>query len=131
MIIGIGTDITDLARIERLLKDKAGERFLRRILTEDELALLAGRPNRRVEFAAGRFAAKEAVSKAFGCGIGETIGFHDIEILPDRLGKPECRLSERARTAFDLNDTAAVHITISHSAAYAVAFAVWEKIGAN
>lgn len=126
MIKGIGTDITDIARIRRILADQSGERFLRRVLTAGEMDVLAMRPQRAAEFAAGRFAAKEALSKAMGCGIGDKIGFQDIVIKPDRLGKPEVRLTDRSRQALGLGALDVLHITISHSDDYAVAFAVWE-----
>lgn len=131
MIKGIGTDITDMRRMGRIVGDGVeagvGERFLKRIMTDNELVLLAKRPRRRTEFAAGRFAAKEAVSKALGCGIGGALGFMDMEIMPDRLGKPECRVSLRSRQALGLAEDDRIHITISHSDGYAVAFAVWES----
>lgn len=130
MIIGIGTDILDIARVSRILDSGAGDRFLRRILTEAELEQARSRPSRLAEFAAGRFAAKEAAVKALGCGIGEAAGFRDVEILSAPSGKPECRLSARARAAVGFLGGDRLHLSISHSDGHAVAFAVWERPGA-
>lgn len=127
MIAGIGTDIVEMKRIRSLLEGRSGDRFLRRILTEAEYQAATGRPDRIAEFAAGRFAAKEAIVKALGCGIGESAGFQDIEILADRKGKPECRLSEQAKKQLGLTASDRILISITHSEASAVAFAIWER----
>lgn len=132
MIIGIGTDIVEIARIARILESGAGSRFLRRILTGAELDLVRGRPAERLaEFAAGRFAAKEAAAKALGCGIGGKAGFHDLEIAPAPAGRPECRLSGKARAAVGFRDGDRLHLSLSHSDGHAVAFAVWERPDAS
>ena len=128
MIIGIGTDVVEIVRIARIVEGASGSRFLRRILTEAELELVRGRPARRLaEFAAGRFAAKEAAVKALGCGIGTKAGFLDVEIAARPDGRPVCRLSERVRAAVDFRDGDRLHLTLSHSDGHAVAFAVWER----
>lgn len=88
MITGIGLDITEMHRIRRL--DGTSAKFRERVLTERELAeyaLLS--ENRKIEFLAGRFAAKEAFAKANGTGIGKACSFKDIEIRKDANGKPE------------------------------------------
>ncbi|MBD7907364.1 holo-ACP synthase [Sporosarcina gallistercoris] len=87
MISGIGLDITELDRIEEM--DNKSDKFRNRILTNGEqhyYQTLSG--YRRIEFLAGRFAAKEAYSKALGTGIGPECSFQDIEILPDAKGAP-------------------------------------------
>ena len=138
MLLGIGTDITDLSRVRRILDGSAGERFIARVLTDTEIALLAQRREveanskvRSTEFVAGRFAAKEAVSKALGTGIGESIGFRDIDIIPDAKGKPECRLSDQAIARLGLRPGERIHVSISHNDQIAVAFAVWESVTAS
>ncbi|MBC8080536.1 MAG: holo-ACP synthase, partial [Gorillibacterium sp.] len=83
MIIGIGTDMTEIERVEKILHGKAAGPFLKRILTDAELAYLRERGGKQAEFVAGRFAVKEAVAKAFGTGIGSKIGFRDIEVMAD------------------------------------------------
>lgn len=87
MITGIGLDITELHRIRRL--DGKSPKFRERVLTKRELAeysLLS--ESRKIEFLAGRFAAKEAFAKANGTGIGKACSFQDIEIRKDAKGKP-------------------------------------------
>jgi len=128
MIKGIGTDIAEIERVRRLLDTGQGDRFIARVLTGSEQAILIGKKARVTEFVTGRFAAKEAVAKALGCGIGEKLGFHDIEIVPDAAGKPLCRITERSQGLLSINQEDCIHVTISHTEVYAVAFAVWESI---
>ena len=126
MITGIGTDIIELSRVRRIVESPAGERFFKRILTPSEQALANARHTRQLEFVAGRFSAKEAVAKALGCGIGNKVGFQDIEILPDPAGKPVCRLSEEAAERLGLGHQLKIHVSISHSESAAVSFALAE-----
>ena len=88
MITGIGLDVVELDRIAAI--DQRTEKFRKRILTENELQIYEQHTElRKIEFLAGRFAGKEAFSKALGTGIGATCNFVDIEIKPNALGKPE------------------------------------------
>ncbi|SDH81255.1 holo-[acyl-carrier-protein] synthase [Alteribacillus persepolensis] len=117
MIKGIGLDVVELDRIERLLHKS--RRFEERVLTTSEreqLHMLKGK--RKVEFAAGRYAAKEAFAKAAGTGISKEYGFQDIEVYNDSLGKPVIK-------AKGLNST--VHISITHSHDFAAAQVIVEK----
>ncbi|WP_274652908.1 holo-ACP synthase [Paenibacillus humicola] len=130
MITGIGHDIASLARIGRMLESGIGERFMQRILTGAERELAAACSGARLaEFVGGRFAAKEAVSKALGCGIGGRLGFADIDIGRDPLGKPQCRLSAQAWARLGLSEAhTAIHLSITHEASLASAFAVIERV---
>ncbi|MCQ6559548.1 holo-ACP synthase [Paenibacillus mendelii] len=132
MILGIGHDITSLRRIETLLQGETGERFSARILTESERAAASElRGGRLAEYVAGRFASKEAVSKALGCGIGATLGFHDIVIGRSPLGKPQCKLSGEAWDRLGLiAEQTVVHVTITHDSSLASAFVVVERVQA-
>ncbi|MFF2460031.1 holo-ACP synthase [Peribacillus simplex] len=115
MIKGIGVDITELDRMETLINRQT--RLKERILTESEILIfekLNGR--RKVEYFAGRFAAKEAFSKANGTGIGKHLSFLDIEIISDDKGKP----------MISKPFSEGVHLSISHSRDYAVAQVVIE-----
>ncbi len=117
MITGIGIDIVELKRIGKIIARQP--RFSERILTpfeKERYEMLEGK--RKVEYLAGRFAAKEAFSKAIGSGIGKNLSFHDIEVVSDEKGKPIIQkpFSE------------GVHLSISHSEEYAVAQIVIEKI---
>jgi holo-[acyl-carrier protein] synthase len=118
MIAGIGIDIIEIERIRNVIERQ--KKFIDRILTpaeKDTFETLSDK--RKVEFLAGRFAAKEAFSKAFGTGIGETLSFLDIEIRINEKGKPYI-----ARPFSE-----GVHLSISHSERYAVAQVVIEKKG--
>lgn len=116
MISGIGIDIVELERIQKIVERQ--EKFADRILTLNEKAVYTGlSTGRKIEFLAGRFAAKEAFSKAYGTGIGKELSFLDIEIKTDGKGKPIITKP--------LNE--GVHLSISHSKDYAVAQVIIEK----
>lgn len=113
-IVGIGIDIIELERIARSMENR---RWLERLLTERELALALGYPeSRRIEFVAGRFAAKEAYAKALGTGIARGLSWRHIEVLPDETGRPVLSAPQPYR----------VHVSISHSQAYAIAQVILE-----
>jgi holo-[acyl-carrier protein] synthase len=115
MIKGIGIDIIELSRIEEIVTRQ--KKLVDRILTENEKQTFEQLPERRkVEFLAGRFAAKEAYSKAVGTGIGKELSFLDIEIDTDHLGKP-----------FIAKPEIIGFISISHSREYAVAQVIIEE----
>lgn len=130
MIIGIGHDLSDITRVAKLVSGSKSSRFLERVLSYGERELAAAYSGHRLsQFTAGRFAAKEAVVKAFGCGIGQIIGLSDIEILPDSSGKPECSLSAQAWHRLGLTpDEVRIHVTITHERELASAFAVVERM---
>ncbi|MDH6373369.1 holo-[acyl-carrier protein] synthase [Paenibacillus sp. PastF-3] len=131
MIYGIGHDVLEIERISEVMLRGQGKKFNQRILTEQEYQLAEQRGGRLAEFVAGRFAAKEAVVKALGCGIGNVVGFQDIEILPDHKGKPEVTLSCEAWSRLDLPERQKyiIHLTITHGRDLASAFAVVEELG--
>jgi len=87
MLSGIGVDIAEIARFQRML-DRYGDRIAHRILTDREFQQFERR-NRSLSFLASRFAAKEAMSKALGTGIAKGIGFHTIEVINNESGQPE------------------------------------------
>ncbi|MFC5702512.1 holo-ACP synthase [Cohnella faecalis] len=129
MIAGIGLDIVETARMEKLLNSAIRDRFAERVLTLKERERFFALPARRaLEFIAGRFAAKEAVTKAIGCGIGGLVGFQDIEIMPDGSGKPVCRLSDAALDRLGWQGTGcSFHVAITHEKSMAAATAVIER----
>lgn len=119
MIQGIGLDIVELNRMEKKIHH---EKFVGRILTEKEKErFLQLNANRKIEFLAGRFAAKEAYSKALGTGIGKGVSFLDIEILNNEAGKPV--LHDKSRQ----NREKIVHISITHTKEYAAAQVIIES----
>lgn len=128
MIIGIGHDLTSIERIDNILNSKAGIKFLQRILTPLELEYANGLAQlRQAEFVAGRFAAKEAVSKAFGCGISVLLGFQDIEITKLPSGKPQCNVSQAALKRLGLREkNIVIHLSISHERHLASAYVIVE-----
>ncbi len=118
-IIGIGTDIVEISRLQKTI-DSFGGHFLERVYTENELAAIAGRKN-RITFLAGRWAAKEAAAKALGCGIGEKCNFTDINISNNSAGQPELSFSGAAEKEAARLGVTGIKLSISHEANYAVA----------
>ena len=125
MILGTGFDLTALPRIKALL-EKHEERFLARILTEDELSTLPAEPARRIAYAAGRWAAKEAAVKALGSGFSAGIGFHDVEVVSLENGRPELRLHGRAAELARDKGVTSLHVSISHERDMAGAMVILE-----
>jgi holo-[acyl-carrier protein] synthase len=124
MIVGIGVDIAETARMEELIA-KYGQRFARRILTADEL-LEFDRRKHSSSYLATRFAAKEAVAKALGTGIGEQLGFHSVQIDNDSQGKPLLRFLGSAVDLIAGLDINNAMISLSDEKHYVVAMVVLE-----
>lgn len=125
MIYGIGTDLVNIKRIEDALF-RFGDRFLHRILSEEEVAEYA-RSSQPARFVAKRFAAKEAFSKAYGTGIGEAVGWHDVSVIHDTLGKPLIRTSETLGEKLRAQRITQTHLSITDETEQALAFVVIEK----
>ncbi len=118
MIIGTGIDIVELRRIEQIVKKQP--RFIERILTEMERADYAALHERRkIEWLAGRFAAKEAFVKAVGTGISAQFRWHDVEIRNEASGKPYIAVLKPFYGR--------IHLSISHSMDYAIASVIIES----
>jgi holo-[acyl-carrier protein] synthase len=124
MILGLGTDITEVARIQAAL-DRFGDSFLQRILRASETAYCRNYQNPAPHIAA-RFAAKEAVAKAFGTGIGAQLGWHDIEICRKESGEPFVTLHGGGKELFAGRNATQLLISLSHTHNYATAVAVLE-----
>ena len=124
MIFGIGTDIADCARVGAIYA-KHGHHFVKNILTPAELERMAELKDPK-EYIAGRWAAKEAFSKALGTGMCAECAFVEIEVLSDERGKPFVKLyAATAETAKRLG-VARIHVSISHERELATAFVVLE-----
>ena len=121
MIIGIGTDIIEIDRIEKAINRNNG--FLDKVFTAREIEMFKER-NMRAEVIAGNFAAKEAVSKALGTGF-RGFSLVDIEILRDQLGKPIVYLSDNMKKIINANHR--INVSISHNRTSAIAFVVLEE----
>jgi holo-[acyl-carrier protein] synthase len=119
--LSVGVDIIEIERIKQVLQ-RHGERFLRRVYTEAEIAYCRG----RIHELAARFAAKEAMSKALGTGIVGRGGifWREVEVLPDARGKPLIHLHGQAQDRAQSLGLKKFAISLSHSQEYAVAFVV-------
>ena len=124
-VVGIGVDIVETPRIERSL-ERFGERFLHRVFTEGEIAYCQSMKYPARHFTA-RFAAKEAVSKAFGTGIGKAMGWRDIDVHRHGSGQPFVVLEGGAKQLAVERGVSAVWISLSHTEHHAVATIVVEK----
>jgi holo-[acyl-carrier protein] synthase len=125
MLLGIGVDIVEIARIESAL-ERFGERFAQRILTDSEIETFAAR-ERKASFLASRFAAKEAVSKALGTGVAQGIGFRDIEIVNDALGKPGVLFHGAANRLAQRHGVCNALVSLSDERHYCVAMVTLES----
>jgi holo-[acyl-carrier protein] synthase len=125
MILGTGIDIIEVERIEASY-EKFGDRFLNRILVPDEMeyCLSHKKPG---PFLAARFAAKEAVSKAFGTGIGAQISWQDIEVKRKESGEPYVVMHGKGAELMKQRGARVVHLTISHTEKHATAMAILES----
>jgi holo-[acyl-carrier protein] synthase len=120
MVVGLGIDVASLARIKTAL-ERFGDRFWERILTENERADLARRPDRAVALA-GRFAAKEAAAKALG---GQPdVWWHEIEIRPDSRGAPQLEFLGPALVHAERLGVRRILVSITHDAGVAAAVVV-------
>ena len=124
MILGIGTDIIEVARI-RSSYEKFGERFLTRIILQSEIDYCLSHKDPG-PFIAARFAAKEAVSKAFGTGIGKWLGWLDIEVRRKESGEPHVQLHGKGIDLLKARNGRSLHLTLSHTTEHANAVAVLE-----
>lgn len=124
MIVGIGTDIIRIDRIAKVL-DRAGVAFARRVLTPAELVTFAQRSS-PAPWLAKRFAAKEAVAKAFGTGIGR-LSFQHIEVFNDPSGAPQLRLHDYGLELQQERGVRHLHVSLSDEQDNALAFVVLER----
>jgi holo-[acyl-carrier protein] synthase len=123
MIIGIGTDIVDVVRIERSYKEY-GDRFLKRIFTDVEIAYCEHFGDTRFLHYAARFAAKEAFSKAIGTGMRDGMSFKLVGIKNKPSGEPFIVLEGLMKERWG---THTVHVTLSHTSSIGLAVVVIEE----
>jgi holo-[acyl-carrier protein] synthase len=126
MILGVGIDIIEVARIEAS-HGKFGERFINRILHPDEIGYCLSH-RKPGPFLAVRFAAKEAISKAFGTGIGAQLGWHDMEIRRKESGEPYVVLHGGGQKLLQERNGRVVLVSLSHTENYAAAVAILESV---
>ncbi len=127
MILGIGTDLVEIARIEHAL-GRWGERFALRILVEHELERF--RAHRKpAAYLAKRFAAKEAFSKAIGTGIRHPVNWHNVSVANHASGKPYLRFSTILDELLARRGVRGVHLSITDEMSVASAFVILEGDG--
>jgi len=125
MIYGIGVDIVNIIRMGRVV-DRWGTRFLRRIFTEQEINFCFQGSKPKPSLAL-RFAAKEAFSKAIGLGMRKGIRWHDIEIVHNKMGRPDLNLTGKARSFCQEEGIISWYVSLSDDGDYGIAVVVLEK----
>jgi holo-[acyl-carrier protein] synthase len=134
VIIGIGSDLSDIRRIQKSL-DRFGERFTNRVFTETERARSEAKPDRAASYAK-RFAAKEACAKALGTGVPRR-GVHwaDMGVVNQRSGKPTMALSggaaERLASLIPEGMAPVIHVSLTDDHPYAQAFVIIEAVAVD
>ena len=124
MIVGIGTDLAEVPRIQKSI-DRYGDRFLSRIYTEAEIAYAKRKANAAERFAA-RFAAKEAGMKALGTGLRNGITWRDFEVINEPSGRPGLRLYGAAFEIAARLGARRISLSLTHTAELAMAVVVLE-----
>lgn len=125
MIYGIGCDIVKISRLEKWVRSEGS--YIERFFHEDERLSESVSFQRKCESYAGKFAAKEAFSKALGTGISG-FSLKDVYVVSDSKGKPEFRVTGKALELVEelCGKNCRIHVSISHEKEYAVAYAVIE-----
>ncbi|MBP5641351.1 MAG: holo-ACP synthase [Victivallales bacterium] len=126
MIIATGIDIIEIKRLASSVQ-QYGEHFLNRVYTKEEQMAAPTSEHVRICYYAGRWAVKEAVSKALGTGIGPSCAMTDIVVLNDAAGRPHLELRGHAAETANRLGIHKIHISISHEREYAVAHAIAEN----
>lgn len=130
MIIGIGTDICDIQRIEKLI-EKFGKRFLKKTFTAEEQAYCEAKARPAMSYAK-RFAAKEAVAKAIAGAKTGSLSWTSVEVQNDPSGRPRAILHDDAKTRVEKmcpkGHTLNIHLSLSDDYPYASAFAIAEAL---
>jgi holo-[acyl-carrier protein] synthase len=126
VIVGIGVDLVDVPRMERVLQGRSVEKFVSRVFCPEEIAV-SQRSAHPAEAYAARFAAKEALVKALGTGFSRGITPGQIHVLGGERSKPRIELSGSAREkAFTLS-VGSIHVSLTHTASSACAMVILES----
>ncbi len=121
ILLGMGCDLVEIARIQRVL-ERQGERFLARVFTEEERTYCLAMPHPPKHLAA-RFAAKEAISKCFTTGIGAELGWKSISIYHGTRHEPLVRLDEKGEALLQSVGATSIQVSLSHTDTMAMAVA--------
>ena len=124
MIFGIGTDIIEVHRVEKLIEK--GEAARSRIFSANEIAYCETKKNKGENYAA-RYAAKEAFFKAFGTGWRGKMSFNEVEIKNNRLGKPDIKLSGDTLLTVNKKKISKIHVSLTHLKDIVNAVVILEK----
>jgi holo-[acyl-carrier protein] synthase len=130
MILGVGTDIVQIERIQKVY-DQFSERFLKKYFHPSEVMDFEdAAPAQKIPFLAKRFAAKEAVAKAFGTGFVDQVRLSQIYVIRNKAGKPEVRLDGDTAVFFETlySGPKKIHLSLSDEVAYAIAFVIIETV---
>lgn len=125
MIVGVGLDLVEIARIERIYL-KFGRTFVEKILCPPEIDYCLSHPKPAPHLAA-RFAAKEAFSKALGTGIGGELGWHDLQIVRSASGQPSLVFQGKAQELLRGRNIQNAHLSLTHSQTHAAAVVILES----
>lgn len=125
MIVGVGTDLAEIDRVERSV-ERFGDRFLERVFTSGERAYCQAKKN-AAESLAARFAAKEAGAKALGTGISRGVGWQDFEVRRAPGQRPELHLSGRAQELAAALGVAKISLSLTHTRGMAMAVVIMES----
>ncbi len=123
VVLGIGVDTIEIERITEALERKSGPRFEKRVFTPGEIEYCRSMSNPYPHFAA-RFAAKEAVMKAFGTGWSAEVTWKGIEVVRDKRGKPHIKLHDKTAELAKKLGARVAHVSLSHDKGRAVAIAL-------
>lgn len=126
MIVGIGVDLVDVPRMERLLLGRSADRFIARVFCPEEIAVARKAP-RPAEAYAARFAAKEAVVKALGTGFSRGVRPNQIHVLGGERSKPRIELAGPAMKKALILCVSAIHVSLTHTPQAACAVVVLES----
>ena len=134
MIVGIGSDLSDIRRVQKSL-DRFGDRFVQRVFTEVERVRSEAKPDRAASYAK-RFAAKEACAKALGTGVPRRgVHWNDMGVVNQRSGKPTMALTggaaERLASLIPEGMTPVIHVSLTDDHPYAQAFVIIEAVADN
>ena len=124
-IYGIGTDLVNINRVQRLY-NKYGQKFVDKILLPEEKKLLESNRD-PVKFLAKRFAGKEAAAKAFGTGFSQGVNWKDIGVTKNLSGQPKLIFSKKIKALFSQKEILSAHISLTDDPPWAIAFVILEK----
>jgi holo-[acyl-carrier protein] synthase len=125
MIYGIGTDLVEINRIEKILT-RWGERFTEKVYSKNEISYCQHKANPAMHYA-DRFAAKESFLKSLGIGLGMGISLKDIEVINNPQGSPHVHMNEKIKEVLGNHGITAVHVSMTHTRENAQAVVVLEQ----